>query len=291
MANILTLRASGPDIPRFEETTRDEALTALESGGVLYLPELRFDAEEVVRTFAPSAAGSSRKNIMYDARSGRVAGAEGRAPDELVRSTLARYFEWTRRLLTALLPRYSQSLIIGRTSMRPDEIHGRNVSWRKDDTRLHIDSFPSTPVHGQRILRVFSNVNAEGEPRYWRTGESFERVAHRFVPRLGAPVPGSAPLLQWLRITKSRRTPYDHYMLRLHDAMKADVEYQKEVEQTPFDFPAGSTWIMFTDQVSHAAMKGRWAFEQTYYLPIDAMRTPALSPLRTLERLMNRTLA
>jgi hypothetical protein len=291
VANILTLRASGPDIPAFEDAARDEALAALESGGVLYFPELRFDAEAVVQAFAPSARGSSRKNIMYDASTGRVAGAGGRAPDELVRSTLARYFEWTRALLAALVPRYSRPLIVGRTSMRPDEIHGRHVSWRKDDTRLHIDSFPSTPVHGKRILRVFSNVNAEGEPRYWRTGESFERVADRFVPRLGAPVPGSAPLLQWLGITKTRRTPYDHYMLRLHDAMKADLEYQEAVEQSPFDFPAGSTWIMFTDQVSHAAMKGRWAFEQTYYLPIDAMRTPSLSPLRTLERLMNRSLA
>ena len=78
------------------------------------------------------------------------------------------------------LPAYRDRLEIGRTSFRPVEIAGRASSWRKDDTRLHIDSFPATPVHGKRILRVFTNVNPHGRPRTWRLGEDFESVAQRF---------------------------------------------------------------------------------------------------------------
>jgi hypothetical protein len=104
-------------------------------------------------------------------------------------------------------------------------------------------------------------------------------------------VPGAGALMQWLGITKSRRTPYDHFMLKLHDAMKADDAYQSRAEQAEFDFPPGSSWLVYTDQVSHAAMKGRWAFEQTFYLPIESMADASTSPLRTLERLMNRRLA
>jgi len=54
------------------------------------------------------------------------------------------------------------------------------------------------------------------------------------------------------------------------------------------DFPAGSTWIAFTDQVSHAATAGQYQLEQTFLLPVDAMADPERSPLRVLERIMGR---
>src|SRR2546429_2712052 len=36
-------------------------------------------------------------------------------------------------------------------------------------------------------------------------------------------------------------------------------------------FPVGSTWMAFTDQVSHAAMAGQHLLEQTFYLPLTSM--------------------
>ena len=86
-----------------------------------------------------------------------------------------------------------------------------------------------------------------------------------------------------LGITKGRRSAYDHFMLQLHDRMKADLGYQAEVDQTVFEFGAGSTWIVFTDQVSHAAMSGQYALEQTYCLPVACMLDPSRAPLRILE--------
>jgi hypothetical protein len=72
--------------------------------------------------------------------------------------------------------------------------------------------------------------------------------------------------------------------------MKADVAYQSDAPRTAFDYPAGSTWMAFTDQVSHAAMAGQHQLEQTFLLPIDAMSDPERSPLRVLERLKGRRL-
>jgi hypothetical protein len=37
-------------------------------------------------------------------------------------------------------------------------------------------------------------------------------------------------------------------------------------------------------------MSGQHAFEQTFYLPVGAMVSPALSPLRILEGLLSRPL-
>jgi hypothetical protein len=74
-------------------------------------------------------------------------------------------------------------------------------------------------------------------------------------------------------------------MLQLHDAAKADDVWQRTTPATPLAFPPGSTWVVFTDGVLHAALQGRHAFEQTYLLPVDAMDRPEGSPLRILETL------
>ena len=79
-------------------------------------------------------------------------------------------------------------------------------------------------------------------------------------------------------------------MLQLHDAMKEDEEFQARSPQTAVDFPAGSTWLAFTDQVSHAATAGQYQLEQTFLLPVDAMTDPGRSPLRILERIKGRPL-
>jgi 3-deoxy-D-manno-oct-2-ulosonic acid (Kdo) hydroxylase len=170
------------------------------------------------------------------------------------------------------------------------EIAGRASSWRKDDTRLHIDAFPATPVQGRRILRVFANVNPQGRPRSWRVGDRFDAVGRYFAPALRMPVPGAGAVLSLLKITKTPRSPYDALMLQLHDRMKEDTAYQQSAPQTAFDFPAGSAWMAFTDAVSHAAMAGQYQLEQTFLLPVDAMLDEQQSPLRVLERLKGRPL-
>jgi hypothetical protein len=79
-------------------------------------------------------------------------------------------------------------------------------------------------------------------------------------------------------------------MLRLHDAMKADERYQAEVEKIELDFPAGSTWLVFADQVSHAAIRGQYQLEQTFLVDVERLRDKDRSPLRALERLVGRKL-
>jgi hypothetical protein len=115
-------------------------------------------------------------------------------------------------------------------------------------------------------------------------------VARRFGSGLKTPWPGKGQLLALLRITKTARSAYDALMLQLHDAMKADEDFQRTTPQEAVDFPAGTTWMAFTDQVGHAAMAGQYQLEQTFLLPVDAMREPDRSPLRVLEKLKGRPL-
>jgi len=254
---------------------------------VLLFSDLRFDVQPNEGTyFSPSIAVA--KNVSFDPASGRLGGVA--QADEALTAMLRRFSDAAAALVASVLPHYQGRLQRARASFRPAEIAGRQTTWRHDDTRLHVDSFPATPVQGRRILRVFTNVNPEGRPRSWRIGEPFESVASRFGSQLKIPLPFSASLLRLARITKSRRSAYDALMLQLHDCMKADTAYQASAAQQAVDFPAGSTWMVFTDAVSHAAMAGQYQLEQTFLLPVDAMQQPAQSPLRILERIKGRPL-
>jgi hypothetical protein len=267
------------------------AVPALEAGEVLFLPDLRFDVETPeALLFTPSILGSS-KNASYDPVSGRLGGTTAAGADaETLARFIRRFSESSVLLVQRLLPAYGKRLVRGRASFRPAEIAGRPTTWRKDDTRLHVDAFPATPSGGRRILRVFSNVNPEGRARSWRLGDDFEAVARRFAPQLRSPFPGVGHLLALAHVTKTPRSAYDALMLQLHDRMKADEAFQKDSPQSRADLPAGSTWLAFTDQVSHAATHGQYQLEQTFLLPVEAMREPDRSPLRVLERIKGRAL-
>ncbi|MFN7098363.1 MAG: Kdo hydroxylase family protein, partial [Gammaproteobacteria bacterium] len=189
-----------------------------------------------------------------------------------------------------LLPHYATNLITGRTSYRPVEIKGRPSSYKKDDKRLHVDAFPATPVQGKRILRVFCNINPHQQPRVWHLGEPFSQVAAKFLPGITTPKPLQAKLLKLFKLTKSLRTPYDHYMLNIHDNMKKDIIYQQQVDKIRMDFPPSSTWITYTDITSHAALNGQYLLEQTFYLQPESMLDQNKSPLRILEKMTGSTL-
>jgi hypothetical protein len=275
----------------FEPTVRTHAVDALEAGQVLMAPlPFQMLAEERF-LLSPTVMGSERKNISFDAATGRIGNTSlsgGEA--ERLQTMLRRFADMGETLLHDLLPGYAPALQRARTSFRPAEIAGRQYSPRHDDRLLHVDAFPSRPMRGQRILRLFSNVSADGAPRAWRVGEPFPEFARQFLPRTGSATPGGAWLLQRLGITKGRRSEYDRIMLRLHDTGKLDATYQSGAPRADLSFAAGTTWLCFTDQVLHAALAGHCALEQTFHLPVTAMAHPERSPLRVLEQLAGRAL-
>lgn len=268
-----------------------KAGNALEAGKLLYAQQLPFELTDAERQFlSPDCLDGKSKNVSFRPDTGALKGTgyRGETRDGL-RDMLQRYYDRASGLVRALCPGYGNQLMPGFTSFRPAEIAGRTTSWRHDDTRLHVDAFPSRPMQGLRILRVFTNVNPE-KPRIWRVGETFEQAAAKLLPGIGQPQQWMASMLSWLRITKGRRTPYDHFMLGIHDRMKADEGYQSQVPQVELAIPPGTTWACYTDSVSHAAMSGQFAFEQTFYLPVTAMNDPERSPLRILERIVGHPL-
>ena len=86
------------------------------------------------------------------------------------------------------------------------------------------------------------------------------------------------------------RSPYDAFMLHLHDWLKGNREYQEKCPKYRFSLPPGSTWLVFTDMVPHAVLGGRLAFEQTVIVSRRSLEDPMRAPSAILEKMAGRVL-
>jgi len=273
----------------------DDLRTLLERDGVLILESRTFALSPTELAAVENHWSDGRsKNSSFNPHTGEVDGVLG-APTEVegLKAVMARYSAWAGEVLAEFFPTYSDTLEFGRTSLRRRSVQDEPpLSRRKDDRSLHLDAFTSQPVGGRRILRVFSNIDPSGAEREWAIAEGgFEDYARRFQDRARRLLPGEARMLEGLSLTKARRTHYDQIMLGMHDAAKRDRGYQQSAPRRYVSFPAGATWLAFTDQTPHAAVSGQCALEQTFYVPVEALADPARSPLRILERLWGAQLA
>jgi hypothetical protein len=79
-------------------------------------------------------------------------------------------------------------------------------------------------------------------------------------------------------------------MLRFHEYLKRNQEYQRDWANYRFEFPPGSTWLVFTDVVPHSVQSGQHALEQTIIVARDSMADPGNAPVSILERLCGKPL-
>jgi hypothetical protein len=269
---------------------KSHAVSALERGAVLLFPSLAFALSDDEKLFLDArVADGKAKNISLDHTSGKMQASSltGEKAQALA-AMIERFGSQAATLVHELLP--YRHVERARTSFRPVQVEGRSYSRISDDRLLHIDAFPSRPMRGRRILRFFANV-APATPRRWHVGEPFEDFARDFLPRVGPHMPGKSWLYDRLGVTRGRRSRYDELMLSLHDAAKLDSAFQQNSPHQRIDFPPGCCWLVFTDQVLHAALGGEFALEQTFHLDVDQMAEPQRAPIKVLERLSGKALA
>jgi hypothetical protein len=147
-------------------------------------------------------------------------------------------------------------------------------------------------------LRVFTNLNST-KPRVWRTTEAFEVLARRYAGGAGLQdiAEDDSFLSRTVQDFGSKlglgvigRTPYDMFMLRFHDFLKENAEFQENCPKTQLEFPPQATWLVFTDCVAHAVMSGQYAIEQTFLIPPRVLVAPEAAPYRILGNIAGRAL-
>ena len=272
----------------------------LEEGKILQFDSIPFDLPESDRQFLLSQKQSEfkgHKNVSYRPQQDILRGAAEDNPEEARRlhELMRKYSKQVVQFLTKFLAPYASHWSLDFATWRPLEEKNRDLPLHKRNDLLHVDAFPSRPSKGSRILRCFTNINPT-VPRVWATTEGFQTLADRFAldagladiarsssSPIGALKRGMGPLLKAVGVKGADRTAYDRFMLRFHDYLKENTDYQQKWEKIRLEFPPYSTWMVFTDSVPHAALSGQYALEQTFIIPLNAMVTPEKSPLRVLE--------
>ncbi len=290
-----------------EEKNRFRYAKELESGNILFFqaPPFPFSQEEIDFLLAQRQGGSgTRKNIAYKPDLDKVTNHD--AKDEFLvekmRGVLGNYSKKVTAFLSELLSPYAKLWKLDYASFRPFQEEGRKLRLRARNDLLHCDAFPTRPLHGARILRFFTNINPI-ESRKWITSKPFGDLAVEFAGTGGVPFPRSIGftlkdrlerkikvLLGKAGIKIPLRSPYDVFMLKMHHFLKENEEFQKNCPKDHWEFPPNSCWAVFTDLVSHAALSGQYALEQTFIIPQKALLFPELAPVSILERLSNRNL-
>jgi hypothetical protein len=298
-------------IPSTSHTPTPEASRAfcaqLEAGDILYFPQspVPLTADDTSFLLGQQQADSSlHKNIAYKPAIDRLSGFDNSTANPAAVERLQRimrgYSSSVVQFLTQFLAPYQAHWKLDYASFRPQEEQGRDLPLRRRNDLLHTDAFPTRPTHGARILRFFNNIHP-ARTRDWIVSDPFAATVRQFAPNEIAPRPGSA----FSRIGKAtaraiglgaaipslKRSPYDDFMMRFHNFLKENPRFQAECPKYPFQFPSGSSWMVYTDTVPHAVLAGQYALEQTFLVRPGAMVRPEISPLRILEDIAHAPLA
>lgn len=273
----------------------------LEAGDILFFPSspIALPPGDVSFLLGQQQADSSlHKNIAYKPALDALSGVDTKTADAAavarLRGIMRGYSAAVVAFLSEFLSPYEQRWQLDYASFRPQEEAGRDLPLRKRNDLLHTDAFPTRPTGGARILRFFTNIHPE-RTRDWVVGEPFRAMVGRFAPSEIAPRPDSSAgaavksvgraLGLGKAVPSLKRTPYDDFMMRFHNFLKENARFQAESEKYPFQFPAGSSWMVYTDTVPHAVLAGQYALEQTLLVAPEALVAPDHAPLTVLERL------
>jgi hypothetical protein len=273
----------------------------LEAGNILYFPATPFALPEESKEILKNLSFSGRaihKNIAYRTAADRITGIAGDpALSDRIRAIFRDYSRNVIQFVSELLPEYSRAWRLDYASFRPVEEQGRDLPLNKRNDLIHTDAFPSRPTYGDLILRVFTNISVS-KTRVWITSEPFRIVAERYARDAGLDriaSSASSPMgrlshtstraLRTIGLPVVPRSAYDQFMLRFHDYLKHNSDFQANCEKQRFEFPPGSTWLVFTDVVPHSVQSGQHALEQTFIISRRSLADTESAPVSILERL------
>lgn len=278
----------------------------LEAGDILYFPQtpISIPPSDLQFLLGQQQTDSSlHKNIAYKPNIDKLSGVDTKTADAAavarLQSIMRQYSKSVTDFLTRFLAPYNANWQLDYASFRPQEEEGRDLPQRRRNDLLHTDAFPTRPTYGARILRFFNNIHPT-RTRDWVVSDPFATIVKQFAPSEIAPHVDTA----FSRAAKSlgrgiglsaaipsiKRSSYDDFMMRFHNFLKENPGFQSSCPKHSFNFPSGSSWMVYTDTVPHAVLAGQYALEQTFLVRPEALVTPETSPLKVLESISGTSL-
>ena len=295
---------AGWRIPARAAARARQCCEQLEEGRILYfdrMPYVLFQEDKEFLLSQRQSESRLHKNVSYRPAQDVLRGAAG-GPQETQRlhDIMRKYSEEVTRFIKQWLLPYAPEMALDYASFRPEEEQGRDLPLHKRNDLLHCDAFPTRPMNGHRILRCFTNINPT-TPRVWNTTENFSALADKYAAAAGLAefaAKGSARSNSLVRSIKKAfglkavdHSAYDRFMLRFHDYLKENNDFQQNTAKIRLEFQPGWTWVCYTDSVPHAVLSGQYALEQTFIIPLPSLVNPEKAPIRVLEKLADKPLS
>jgi len=236
-----------------------------------------------------------RKNVSYYPGAGKVTGMDAPKPAlDRARRILEEHSGRVQDFLRCGMTEFTRGWTPGTSSFRPVEEQGRGLSAHASNELIHVDAGAYGATHGDRVLRFFVNLNPSAE-RVWISKGTFEDLLRRHGDEAGIPRGALTPALPeralggLLRIGRRalpmarviETSPYDRRMRRFHNWMKDTPAFQLPPHER-YAFAPFSAWMVLTDGVSHACIRGQHALVDTFLVPLANCRVPAAAPYRIL---------
>lgn len=238
---------------------------------------------------------SHHKNISYNPSNHAAAGfvRHSAMQTERLENLLGQFSRQATHWLAETLPRYARAWQPDRVSLRTEEEATRKLRLTARNDLLHFDAFPSRPTRGHRILRLYVNINPTDD-RVWMTSDTFKKVLDQFGAKVGLPGTDHGTILRKLgqgllnlfQPYAGERTDYDDFMLRLHHFLKSNDTFQERAARRLWHFKPGTAWLLFSDTISHAELRGQFALEHSYFVAPETLALPDESPPILLERVV-----
>jgi len=292
-------------LKRFDDATPTEIEDAMERAEVVFFercPVELPDATDLdfMRDGLPHEYRA--KNISYHPESDSIPRFDAApAIKERIERILRTHGERVAEFLRRSCPDFVPGWTLGTTSFRSIEEQGRKLKARSSNELVHIDAGAYGATNGARILRFFVNIHPSRD-RVWGTKGSFRAIMDRHAG-LWSAAKGGKPrvtidkgpldklysgaigtigkLYPLVRVIDS--SPYDRSMRRIHNYMKENPAFRDNPEgYQEIRFPPMSSWMVFTDGISHSVLTGQHALVTTVLVPLQNCRHPELTPYRIL---------
>lgn len=267
---------------------------ALERNALVALPACPFSLptrDDLTFLTQQRSSKYRHKDICLNPSNGRLQGCRQRDENRRIRiqGILAAFSQSATAWARQALPEYAAGLVPDRATLRTREEATSALRITARNDLLHIDNFPTRPTFGRRILRLFVNIHPS-EGQVWAVSETFRELLARYAStqrislRTAAEwIAPTTSMLGIFHLGRETRSAYDSLMLRLHHFLKQDFAFQTQAARRVYTFAPGSAWLLFSDSLSHAHLRGRFVLEHSFFVEQKYLLYPSESPVAILE--------
>lgn len=293
-ASTASLDSAQPLVPNLE-VARD-----LEDGRLIELSSCPFPLPEgAARSFLSEQRLKTawHPHIRFEPDTRRVRGFARHAPGQMerLRDVLAGLATAAADWLALCAPSYAAGSHLDYVALHPEEEATRTLGPAERNDLLHLDTSIRRPTLGRRLLRLFVNLHPN-DPRVWLTSLRFSELLKRYHSQWELPSrrrswlrPLQDRWQRWLWADRHAASPYDDFLLKLNALVRRDDDLQERAPKKCWHFAPDAAWLVFTDGLCHAELRGRFVLEFAWFIAVERLASPELAPVTQIQSVLATT--